>query len=873
MFIDGEWCDAASGATVEATSPATGESLGPVAEGSREDARRAIAAANAAFPAWAARTGFERAALLHRVADVCERRRDELARILTLDQGKPLKAEAEVEVGELIEFFRMAAEDGKRVHGTIPESAAPGRRVLLLRRPLGVLGLITPWNWPYTMPAEVLAPALACGNCVVWTPAPSTAVCSGLLAECVAEADLPPGVFNFVLGPGPEVGDELAVSPGTRAVAFTGSTETGLIVSRQAAGKAQLLEMGGNGPFVVMDDADLAAAADAARVGCFLGAGQSCSAAERLLVHEAVREEFVSLLAGEVEREVRLGDPLDDATTMGPVNNEAGAAKMDEHVADAVERGARVVTGGSRAQGFPTSLYWEPTVLDEVPADSIAVTQETFGPIAPIMSIGSLEEAIEQTNVQSFGLMAAIFTRRPRRRDALRGLRPHGPREHQRDHQLLGAPPPVGRPGPLRERHRAGRRPLSDGHAHRAPDGAHPGLIAPLAACVRRLRSAGGRLRPDISWPAVMRRDGQRHAAPTIESDPRRPRRTASRSSAPRASGRSSALTATGSSGRPTAELPRGELRQKTGCVVAVRDVSIEIHPGEVFVVMGLSGSGKSTLVRTLIRLIEPSAGKISITGRDVMAADGAELRELRRHTVAMVFQHFGLLAHRRVIDNVAFGLEIQGVPKAERLARAEEMLQLVGLEDAANQFPDQLSGGMQQRVGLGRAFAVDPKLMLYDEPFSALDPLIRRDMQDEVIRLQAETGKTMLFITHDLPEALRLGDRIAIMRDGGIVQLGTPEELVGSPADEYVENFTRDIPRTHVLTLRWIMRDPRPGEEAGGPELDVDHHRQGRRPRRGRHRRPGARRRGRARASASSTARRSSTRWRAGPRHPSGGS
>jgi glycine betaine/proline transport system ATP-binding protein len=274
--------------------------------------------------------------------------------------------------------------------------------------------------------------------------------------------------------------------------------------------------------------------------------------------------------------------------------------------------------------------------------------------------------------------------------------------------------------------------------------------------------------------------------------------------------------------GTPDAELSRSELREKTDCVVAVRDVSLDIHPGEVFVVMGLSGSGKSTLVRTLIRLIEPSAGKISITGHDVMAADASELRELRRHSVSMVFQHFGLLAHRRVLENAAFGLEIQGVGKAERLARANEMLRLVGLEDAANQFPDQLSGGMQQRVGLARAFAVDPKLMLYDEPFSALDPLIRRDMQDEVIRLQAETGKTMLFITHDLPEALRLGDRIAIMRDGAIVQLGTPEELVGSPADDYVENFVRDIPRTNVLTLRWIMRDARPGEEREGPELDV---------------------------------------------------
>jgi acyl-CoA reductase-like NAD-dependent aldehyde dehydrogenase len=410
MFIEGDWADAADGATIEATSPATGESLGPVAEGGREDARRAIAAANAAFPAWAARTGFERAELLHRVADACERRRDELARICALDQGKPLKAEAEGEVGELIEFFRMAAEDAKRLEGRIPESAAPGRTVLLLRRPVGVLGLITPWNWPYTMPAEVLAPALACGCTVVWTPAPSTAVCSGVLAECIAEADIPPGVFNFVLGPGPEVGDELAVNPGTHAIGFIGSTRTGLTVARQAAGKAQLLEMGGNGPFVVMDDADLDAAVEAAQVGCFLGAGQSCSAAERLLVHEAVREEFVARLAEQVERDIRLGDPLEEETSLGPLNNEHTAAKMDEHVADAVERGAEVVTGGARADGFPTRLYWPATVLDRVPPGSIAATQETFGPIAPIVSIGSLEEAIEQTNSQSFGLMAAVFT-------------------------------------------------------------------------------------------------------------------------------------------------------------------------------------------------------------------------------------------------------------------------------------------------------------------------------------------------------------------------------------------------------------------------------------------------------------------------------
>jgi glycine betaine/proline transport system ATP-binding protein len=274
--------------------------------------------------------------------------------------------------------------------------------------------------------------------------------------------------------------------------------------------------------------------------------------------------------------------------------------------------------------------------------------------------------------------------------------------------------------------------------------------------------------------------------------------------------------------GSPDADLPRAEQRARTGCVVAVRDVSIEVWPGEVFVVMGLSGSGKSTLVRTLIRLIEPTAGKIEIAGHDVMGADRAELRDLRRHTVSMVFQHFGLLAHRRVIDNVAFGLEVQGVAKRERNERAQEVLRLVGLEDVATQFPDQLSGGMQQRVGVARAFAANPEVMLYDEPFSALDPLIRRDMQDEIMRLQREIGKTTMFITHDLPEALRLGDRIAIMRDGAIVQLGTPEELVGSPADEYVENFTRDIARSHVLTLRWIMRDPEPSDPTDGPRLDV---------------------------------------------------
>nr|WP_271170570.1 glycine betaine/L-proline ABC transporter ATP-binding protein [Microbispora rosea] len=275
--------------------------------------------------------------------------------------------------------------------------------------------------------------------------------------------------------------------------------------------------------------------------------------------------------------------------------------------------------------------------------------------------------------------------------------------------------------------------------------------------------------------------------------------------------------------GTPLATLDRAELKRATGCVAAVRDVSFSVRRGEVFVVMGLSGSGKSTLVRCLNRLIEPTAGQVLLDGEDVLGYAGKRLRELRRHRFGMVFQHFGLLPHRRVLDNVAFGLEIRGVKKADRLARAQEVLELVGLAGFEGSYPDQLSGGMQQRVGLARALAVDPEVLFFDEPFSALDPLIRREMQNEVIRLHHEVGKTMIFITHDLSEALKLGDRILIMRDGALVQMGTPDEVVGAPADDYVRDFVSDVPRSDVLTLRWIMRDATPDDPLDGPELGPD--------------------------------------------------
>ncbi|NGN67955.1 betaine/proline/choline family ABC transporter ATP-binding protein [Streptomyces sp. A7024] len=267
--------------------------------------------------------------------------------------------------------------------------------------------------------------------------------------------------------------------------------------------------------------------------------------------------------------------------------------------------------------------------------------------------------------------------------------------------------------------------------------------------------------------------------------------------------------------GGPHAGLPPAELRKTTGCTAAVRDVSFDVKKGEVFVVMGLSGSGKSTLVRCLTRLIEPTSGSVHIDGEDVIAMDKNRLRELRRHRTAMVFQNFGLLPHRTVFDNIAYGLEIQGMGKAERRAKAQEMAAKVGLEGLGERRPRQLSGGQQQRVGLARALAVDPEVLLFDEPFSALDPLIRRDMQEEVIRLHSEEGRTMIFITHDLSEALRVGDRIMLMRDGGIVQMGTPEEIVGSPADDYVRDFVRDVPREQVMTVRSAMR-PADGDEAG---------------------------------------------------------
>ncbi|MGI5233588.1 quaternary amine ABC transporter ATP-binding protein [Actinoallomurus sp. CA-142502] len=265
-----------------------------------------------------------------------------------------------------------------------------------------------------------------------------------------------------------------------------------------------------------------------------------------------------------------------------------------------------------------------------------------------------------------------------------------------------------------------------------------------------------------------------------------------------------------------------GEVR-RLGATVAVADVSFEVGDGEIFVVMGLSGSGKSTLIRMLNGILEPSAGSIEIDGVDVAKMSGKELRELRQQKISMVFQHFALFPHRTVLENAAYGLEVRNVPRQERLAKAEEFLNTVGLEGWGDRYPDQLSGGMQQRVGLARALAAETDILLMDEAFSALDPLIRREMQDLLLDLQGRLNKTIVFITHDLNEAMRLGDRIAMLRDGQVMQIGTAEEILTDPANDYVAQFVADVDRTRVLTARSVMENPVAVVDAnGGPRAAV---------------------------------------------------
>jgi succinate-semialdehyde dehydrogenase/glutarate-semialdehyde dehydrogenase len=407
MYIGGEWVGSKDEQTFESVSPATGEVLARLPQGTKRDAQAAIEAAVDARGAMAEMPVFERAALCERVATVLDSSKEEMAKELSLEQGKPY-AESVSEVAFAAELFRDAGGYVKRLETAVLPSSDPTKRILTIRQPHGVVAVITPWNYPVGISSEYLSAGLAAGNAVVWKPAPTTSIIAARVVECLLEAGVPAGAVNLVYG-GADVGEEMVANRSVSAVGFTGSSATGEAVARLAGAKPTLLELGGNGPTLILRDADLDRAIAATGFGCFANAGQICQSSERILVEEAVHDEVVDGLV-EQARGINLGHPLDEATTMGPLNNEGVAEKMDRHLADAVARGAVVVGGGERAGGFPTDLYYEPTVVDGVTTDSLLNREETFGPVAPIISVESVDEAIATANSCELGLCCSVFT-------------------------------------------------------------------------------------------------------------------------------------------------------------------------------------------------------------------------------------------------------------------------------------------------------------------------------------------------------------------------------------------------------------------------------------------------------------------------------
>jgi len=407
-FVGGEWVASTGDSVHEIVSPVTGETIAEVPDASVEDVDRAVAAAREAQPGWAALSPWERAKICHAIADLIDERREEFARELSLEQGKPYAAEALGDIDETAENFRIAAEDVKRMETAIIPSQDVNKRILTFRKPNGVYVGITPWNFPTLIPVELIAPGIAVGNTIVMKPSEWTPVAMANFAQIMADAGLPEGVVNVVYGAG-YVGERLVTHPGVDAVGFVGSHATADKIVRAAGLKRSLIEASGNGPVIVCEDADLARAAKGAVFGGFFCAGQVCCATERVLVHEQVHDAFLDEVL-KAAAEWPLGDPFDESTLVGPMNNEPTAHKMDLHLEDAVEKGANVVLGGSRADGRPTRLYYEPTVVTDVGVDTLINRQETFGPIVPLIRVRSDDEALAVANDSHLGLQAAVYT-------------------------------------------------------------------------------------------------------------------------------------------------------------------------------------------------------------------------------------------------------------------------------------------------------------------------------------------------------------------------------------------------------------------------------------------------------------------------------
>jgi acyl-CoA reductase-like NAD-dependent aldehyde dehydrogenase len=413
MYIAGSWTDGAATETIEVRSPATGESLGEVPVATAEDVDRAARAALQGQEAMEGMTVFDRARLLHRAADLMEERKEDLGRLLAVEQGKPLRTEAVAEIEESAENFRIAAEDVKRLTTEVLPSEDPNKKMFTFRKPNGVYAAISPWNFPFVIPSELLAPALAGGNAVIFKPSEYTPLIGAKMVEILEEAGFPPNAVSLVFGEA-ATGQALVTNPAVDAIAFIGSHETGEAIVRAAGLKRTLMELSGNGPQIVLDDANLEAAASLAAFGATYVSGQCCVATERVLVHEAVHDEFVDRLVKEAG-EVRLGDPLAEDTTMGPLNNRPVVEKVDRHLQDARDRGVEILLGGGRADGFPTDLYYELTVIDGVPTDSLLFREESFGPVLPVTTFADDEEAIRLANDSHLGLQAAVFTSSLRR--------------------------------------------------------------------------------------------------------------------------------------------------------------------------------------------------------------------------------------------------------------------------------------------------------------------------------------------------------------------------------------------------------------------------------------------------------------------------
>ncbi len=410
FYINGQWCDSISGKRYSVTNPATEESIAEVAFGSREDCRKAIDAAAKAMPAWMKTTAYDRAKILKKTADLMRERADVMARTLTMEQGKPLP-EAKAEVLHSADTFEWFAEEGKRMYGQLIPNSAPGKRHLTLKHPVGVVGAIGPWNFPITLQARKIAPALAAGCTIVCKPASQTPLSLANVFDCLIDAGMPAGVANFVVGPGAEIAEEFMQNSHVRKVSFTGSTEVGKQLMRMAADQVKRLslELGGHAPFIVFPDADPEVVAKAAVIGKFRNNGQVCISPSRFFVHQDISKRFTEAAVAEAKK-LKLGNGLNAGIDVGPMFEKKAMDNTLELIADARKKGAKCLTGGKRSDEFDRGYFFEPTILNSLSADANLLTQEPFAPVMPILDFDKLDEVIAAANNTKYGLAAYVFT-------------------------------------------------------------------------------------------------------------------------------------------------------------------------------------------------------------------------------------------------------------------------------------------------------------------------------------------------------------------------------------------------------------------------------------------------------------------------------